>query len=127
MKYAELQVTSNFSFLRGGSHPGEMVEQAIAYGYEAIAITDRNSLAGIVRAHIAAKKTVHQIHSRCRLDLQNGHSLLAYPTDIVAYGRLSALLTVGNYARRKANAIYIRRMFMHIRKVLNLSSYRPIR
>jgi error-prone DNA polymerase len=101
MKYAELQVTSNFSFLRGGSHPGEMVEQAIAYGYEAIAITDRNSLAGIVRAHIAAKKQSIKFIPACRLDLQNGHSLLAYPTDIVAYGRLSALLTVGNLRAEK--------------------------
>lgn len=56
MDYTELQVTSNFSFLRGASHPEEMVEQAIAYGYETIAITDRNSFAGVVRAHAAAKR-----------------------------------------------------------------------
>ena len=55
MQYAELQVTSNFSFLRGGSHPDEMVLQAVKHGYKAIAITDRNSVAGIVRAHRAAK------------------------------------------------------------------------
>jgi error-prone DNA polymerase len=56
MAYAELQATSNFSFLRGGSHPAELVEQAKVYGYTAIAITDRNTLSGIVRAHMAAKK-----------------------------------------------------------------------
>lgn len=56
MNYAELQATSNFSFLRGGSHPGELVEQAAKLGYTKIAITDRNTLAGIVRAHVAAKK-----------------------------------------------------------------------
>ena len=56
MDYAELQATSNFSFLRGGSHPQELVEQAVALGYSAIAITDRNSFAGIVRGHMAAKR-----------------------------------------------------------------------
>ncbi len=101
MRYAELQVTSNFSFLRGGSHPEELVEQAAAYGYEAIAITDRNSLAGIVRAHIAAKKLPVKFIPACRLDLLDGPGLLAYPTDITAYSRLSALLTVGNLRAEK--------------------------
>ena len=101
MRYAELQATSNFSFLRGGSHPEELVEQADIYGYEAIAITDRNSLAGIVRAHIAAKKLPVKFIPACRLDLLDGPSLLAYPTDITAYGRLSALLTVGNLRTKK--------------------------
>ena len=55
MKYAELQATSNFSFLRGGSHPEELVERAAELGYTKIAITDRNSVAGVVRAHQAAK------------------------------------------------------------------------
>ena len=53
MSYTELQVTTNFSFLMGGSHPEEMVEQAAALGYKEIAITDRNTLAGIVRAESA--------------------------------------------------------------------------
>ena len=56
MSYTELQITSNFSFLRGGSHPHELVEQAAGLGYKAVAITDHNTLAGIVRAHVAAKK-----------------------------------------------------------------------
>jgi len=101
MRYAELQATSNFSFLRGGSHPEELVEQAAACGYEAIAITDRNSLAGIVRAHMAAKKLPVKFIPACRLDLLDGPGLLAYPTDITAYGRLSALLTVGNLRAEK--------------------------
>ncbi len=101
MRYAELQATSNFSFLRGGSHPEELVEQAAAYGYEAIAITDRNSLAGIVRAHVAAKKLPVKFIPACRLDLLDGASLLAYPTDREAYGRLSALLTAGNLRAEK--------------------------
>jgi error-prone DNA polymerase len=78
MEYAELQVTSNFSFLRGGAHPEEMVEQAAFLGYKAIAITDRNSLAGIVRAHVLAKKLGVKFIPACRLDLLDGPSLLAY-------------------------------------------------
>jgi error-prone DNA polymerase len=101
MEYAELQVTSNFSFLRGGSHPHELAEQAAALGYSAIAVTDRNSLAGIVRAHMAAKVAGIQFIPACRLDLVDGASLLAYPTDIAAYGRLSALLTLGNLRTEK--------------------------
>ncbi|RWY54375.1 DNA polymerase III subunit alpha [Mucilaginibacter gilvus] len=101
MAYAELQVTSNFSFLRGGSHPHELAEEAKRLGYSAIAITDRNSLAGIVRGHIAAKQTGISFIPACRLDLMDGTSLLAYPTDIAAYGRLSALLTKGNLRTEK--------------------------
>jgi len=101
MSYTELQVTTNFSFLRGGSHPEELVEQAAAYGYDAIAITDRNTLAGIVRAHVAAKSKNIRILPACRLDLLDGPSLLAYPTDTDAYGRLSALLTTGNLRAEK--------------------------
>jgi len=107
MSYTELQITSNFSFLRGGSHPEELVEQAVAYGYKAIAITDRNSFAGIVRGHIAAKtynvdnEPVIRIIPACRLDLLDGPSLLAYPTDQQAYSRLSGLLTVGNLRAEK--------------------------
>ena len=59
MSYTELQVTTNFSFLRGASHPEELVEQAVAFGYKEIAITDRNTLAGMVRAHAVAKKKEH--------------------------------------------------------------------
>jgi len=101
MEYAELQVTSNFSFLRGGSHPEEMAEQAAALGYAAFAVTDRNSLAGIVRAYIVAKKLGVKFIPACRLDLLDGPSLLAYPTDREAYGRLSALLTLGNLRAEK--------------------------
>src|SRR5881394_2829948 len=54
--YADLHVTSNFTFLTGGSHPDELVQRAAALGHAAIAITDVNSLAGVVRAHIAAKE-----------------------------------------------------------------------
>jgi len=114
MGYTELQVTSNFSFLRGASHPEELVEQAKAYGYEALAITDRNSLAGIVRGHVAAKARGLRFIPACRLDLLDGPSLLAYPTNQEAYGGLSALLTKGNLrAEKGACHLYQADVFEH--------------
>ncbi|SDH48285.1 error-prone DNA polymerase [Mucilaginibacter gossypii] len=114
MNYAELQATSNFSFLRGGSHPHELAEQAAALGYAAIAITDRNSFAGIVRAHMAAKQAGIRFIPACRLDLMDGPSLLAYPTDITAYGRLSALLTKGNLRTEKGQCeLYREDVYAH--------------
>ena len=105
MQYTELQITSNFSFLRGASHPEEMIEQAAALGYTAIAITDRNSLAGIVRAHAAAKKNGIRLVPACRLDLVDGLSLLAYPTTITAYSQLCNLLTIGNRRAEKGDCL----------------------
>lgn len=101
MNYTELQVTSNFSFLRGASHPEEMVKQAAALGYKEIAITDHNSLAGIVRAHAAAKKNDIRFIVGCRLDLLDGMSLLAYPTNSNAYSQICNLLTIGNLRAEK--------------------------
>ncbi|MEP2558956.1 MAG: PHP domain-containing protein, partial [Rhizobiaceae bacterium] len=60
VEYAELQCVSNFSFLRGGSHPAELVEQAKALGLTALGIADRNTVAGVVRAHAAARETAKQ-------------------------------------------------------------------
>jgi error-prone DNA polymerase len=93
--YAELQVTSNFSFLRGASHPDELVATAAALGHAAIAITDRNSVAGLVRAHHAAKSVGIRLVVGVRLDFADGTSLLVYPQDRAAYGRLTRLLTLG--------------------------------
>jgi error-prone DNA polymerase len=93
--YAELQVTSNFSFLDGGSHPAELVETAQALGHAAVAITDRNTLAGIVRAHVAAQQYGIRLVIGCRLDFVDRPSLLCFPSDRAAYGRLSQLLTLG--------------------------------
>ena len=93
--YAELQVTTNFSFLRGAAHPVELVMTAAALGHGAIAITDRNSLAGVVRAHQAAKEIGLRLVVGCRLDLCDGMSLLVFPEDRAAYGRLTRLLTSG--------------------------------
>lgn len=114
MAYSELQVTSNFTFMRGGSHPEELVEHAADLGYAKIAITDRNSMAGVVRAHIAAKIKGIQIIPACRLDLMDGTSLLAYPTDITAWGRLCALLTLGNLRTEKGKCeLYKQDVFKH--------------
>jgi len=121
MEYAELQMTTNFSFLRGASHPEELVNRAAELGYSALAITDRNTLAGVVRAHVAAKAcdtrpiaakagvppsiTANARELRlipaCRLELLDGPALLAYPTDTQAYARLSGLLTTGNLRAEK--------------------------
>lgn len=114
MNYTELQITTNFSFLRGGSHPEELVEHAIELGYKSIAITDRNTLAGIVRAHAAAKGKDFRIIPACRLDLLDGPGLLAYPTDREAYSRLSALLTKGNLRTEKGKCdLYKADVYQH--------------
>ncbi len=109
MSYVELQVTSNFSFLRGGSHGEELALTAAAYGMPAIGITDINSLAGVVRLHAAAKEAGVKPLIGARLELRRGSderkypalSLLCYPTDRAAYGRLSTLLTLGKRRAEK--------------------------
>ena len=114
MSYTELQVTSNFSFLRGASHPEELVEQAAKLGYSRIAITDRNTLAGVVRAHAAAKVHGIEIITAARLDLLDGPSLLAYPTDKEAYARLSTLLSTGNLRAEKGEChLYKEDVYQH--------------
>ena len=99
--YAELDVTTNFSFLRGGSHAEELVATAKALGLAAIAVTDRNTLAGVVRAHLAAKEVGLKFIVGARLDLEDAPSLLAYPKDRDAYGRLCRLLTLGQRRAEK--------------------------
>jgi len=93
--YAELQVTTNYSFLRGASHPEELFAQAAAYGITALGVTDHNSVAGMVRAWQAAKATGVRLVPGCRLGLRDGTALLAYPTDLSAWSRLCQLLTLG--------------------------------
>lgn len=104
-RYVELQVTSHFSFLRGASSCEELFAQAAVAGTEAVAIVDRNSLAGIVRAHEAAKATGVRLIVGCRLDLADGTSVLVYPTDRPAYSRLCRLLSLGKKRGGKAKCI----------------------
>ena len=101
--YAELQVTTNFSFLRGGAHPEELVMQAAELGHRAIGIADRNTLAGVVRAHSAAKRAGIKLLVGARLDLQDGVNLLCFPQDKPAYARLSSLLTLGKRRAEKGD------------------------
>ncbi|HEX9881645.1 MAG TPA: error-prone DNA polymerase, partial [Hyphomicrobium sp.] len=100
-RYAELQVTTNFSFLRGASHGEELVAQAKALGLTALAVTDRNTLSGVVRAHTAAKEVGLKLIVGARLDLQDAPSLLCLPRDRAAYGRLSRLISLGQMRAKK--------------------------
>ena len=100
--YAELQCTSHFSFLRGASSCEELFDEAARLGIEALAVADRNSLAGIVRAHEAAKVTGVRLIVGCRVDLADGMSVLVYPTDRPAYARLCRLLSLGKKRGGKA-------------------------
>lgn len=119
MTYIELQATSNFSFLRGASHPEELVKEAARMGYKKIAITDHNTLAGIVRGHAAARKLGFQIIPACRLNLIDGASLLAYPRDTESYGRLSALLSVGNLRTEKGSCeLYKKDVFKYSKDII---------
>jgi len=116
LPYAELAVTTNFSFLRGASHPQEYVERAMELGYRALAITDLNNLAGIVRAHGAAKEIGLPLIIGCRVQLYSlllsnkeidnesnllPFSLLLHATDKASYQRLSGLLTKGKLRAEK--------------------------
>ena len=93
--YVELQCASHFSLLRGASSPGELFEEAARLGYEALAICDRNSVAGVVRAHVAAKTTGVRLIVGCELVLRDGLTLVVLPTDRPAYARLCRLLSLG--------------------------------
>ena len=105
MHYAELDVTTNFSFLRGASHADELVAQAKASGLAAIAVTDRNTLAGVVRAHTAAKAVDLRFIPGARLDLTDAPSFLCLPTNRAAYGRLSRLLSLGQARAEKGRCL----------------------
>lgn len=118
MKYAELQVTSNFSFLRGGSHPEELADRAAELGYSHLAITDRNTVAGVVRAYLAVKNKNIKFIPACRLDLIDGASLLAYPTDIKAWSLLCGLLTLGNLRTEKGKCeLYKKDVYAHAKGI----------
>ena len=103
--YAELQVTSNFSFLRGASHPEELVETAKALGHTAIAVTDRNTLAGVVRFHGAAKEAGIKLLVGTRLNFVDAPGVLCFPQDLAAYGLLSGMLTAGKRRAEKGQCL----------------------
>lgn len=105
MRYAELQVTTHFSFLRGASSAQELFERATELGIDAVGVVDRNTLAGIVRALEASRGTGLRLVVGCRLDLADGMSVLVYPTDRSAYSRLTRLITLGKSRGGKNNCI----------------------
>ena len=99
VSYVELHCKTNFSFLEGASHPDELVGRAAALDYRALAITDRNSLAGVVRAHAAAKQVGLKLLIGAEITPQDAPTVVLWATDRRAYGRLSRLITTG---RRRA-------------------------
>src|SRR6185369_12754854 len=99
MRYAELHCKTNFSFLEGASHPDELVVRAKELGYAALAVTDRESLAGAVRAHTAAKEAGLKLIIGAEVHPGDAPPAVLWATDRRSYGRLSRLLTVG---RRRA-------------------------
>jgi error-prone DNA polymerase len=102
--YAELAVTTNFSFLRGASHPEELVAAAHRLGMRGIGIADRNSVAGVVRAHMAAKTAGVRLAVGARLVFADGTpDTLSFPQDRAAWGRLTRLLSRGKLRAEKGD------------------------
>src|SRR6267378_153970 len=99
--YAELHCLSNFTFLRGASHPEELVKRAAGLGYSALAVTDECSLAGVVRAHVAAKDVGLPLVIGSEIQLQDGPGLVLLATDREGYGNLSQLITCGRRRTKK--------------------------
>ncbi len=125
--YAELVAATNFSFLRGAAHPNDMVRTAIVQGLDGIGIADRNTVAGVVRAHAALKdiretleKDGHRLDFRLvvgtRLVFADGTpDIIAYPIDRAAWGRLCRLLTAGNRRTIKGGCkLYLPDLRMHL-------------
>ncbi|MGE0525089.1 MAG: DNA polymerase III subunit alpha [Variibacter sp.] len=107
-RYAEFAVASNFSFLRGASHPEELMLQADHLQLNGLGLCDRNSVAGVVRAHLIRreKKLTLRYHPGVRLVFADGTpDILAYPRDRPAWGRLCRLLTQGNLRAEKGDCI----------------------
>ena len=103
--YAELHCVSNFSFLRGASHPEELVAQAAQLGYGALALTDECSFAGAVRAHMAAREAGIKLIVGTEITLADGLRLALLAQNRAGYGNLSALITLGR--RRAQKGAYI--------------------
>ena len=108
MPYLEFACASNFSFLRGASHPEELIAQAAKLGLVGLGLCDRNSVAGVVRAHLAKREQNLALayHPGARLVFADGTpDILAYPRDRAGWGRLTRLLTVGNLRGKKGECI----------------------
>jgi error-prone DNA polymerase len=119
MPYAELHCLSCYSFLRAASHPHELVERAAALGYTALAITDECSLAGIVKAHVAAKEHGIQLIVGSEFSLAEGFRLVALAPSRAAYSELSGLISMAR--RRSPKGEYragLRDVIFHLKRCL---------
>src|SRR5947209_17882614 len=115
--YVEFAVTSNFSFLRGASHPEELMVQADHLGLGGLGLADRNSVAGVVRAHLVKRENGFPLryHPGSRLVFADSTpDILAYPRDRPAWGRLCRLLTIGNRRAKKGDCtLYLEDVLAH--------------
>lgn len=119
--YVELQISSNFSFLQGASHPAELAQTAKALGYTALGISDRNTLAGVVRAHVATKEVGIRLVVGARLDFADGTpSFLCYPKSRQGYAALASLLTQGKMRAPKGAC------FLHSFDLLQFASHQNL-
>jgi len=109
--YAELHCISNFTFLRGASHPAELVDRAVALGYTALALTDECSVAGIVRAHVAARRHALQLLIGSEFRLADGLRLVVLAADREGYAALCGLITRGRRAADKGSYHVVRSDF----------------
>src|SRR6266850_199535 len=106
--YAELHALSNFTFLKGASQPAELAARAHELGYRALAVTDECSLAGVVRAHVAAKKRGLPLIIGAEFRLDDGLKFVALATDRVGYGALTRYITRGRRAAEKGSYLLTR-------------------
>jgi error-prone DNA polymerase len=107
-EYAELHCLSNFTFLRGASHPEELVERAAALGYAALALTDECSFAGVVRAHVAAKRCGLKLIMGSEVMLEDGVKLVLIATNRRSYGAISSVITTGRRRAEKGSYALVR-------------------
>src|SRR5664279_1892614 len=108
MRYLEFATASNFSFLRGASHPEELMAQAAHLGLDGLGLCDRNTVSGVVRAHLARREQNLPLHYHPGARLIFADStpdILAYPRDRAGWGRLTRLLTLGNLRGKKGECI----------------------
>ena len=119
MRYAELHCRTNFSFLEGASHAQELVETAAALGYAAMAVTDVNSVAGVVRAHGAAKDVGLKLIIGAEITPVDAPAIVLWATDRASYGQLSKLLTVGRRRSEKGEcALTLEDIAVHSKELL---------
>src|SRR5688572_9950743 len=112
--YAELHCLTNYSFLRGASNPEELVERAAGLGYSALAVTDECSVAGVVRAHVAAKKTKVKVVVGSEITLADGMKLVLLVKDIRGYEALCELITKARRAAPKGEYRLVREDFPEV-------------